>query len=139
MCDICCMGLLIGQSVGRWGNFVNGEAFGGPCDFLWGMSINGSELVHPTFLYESLWNFSGLLILAFLNKKRPFYGFTFAMYLIWYGSGRFFIEGMRADSLMLGQFRVSQLVALLCVCSGIVLLFTKMRKHNKKVTKSEKI
>ena len=122
MFDICCMGLLIGQAVGRWGNFVNAEAFGGYCDSFWGMSINGGMCVHPTFLYESLWNFAGLIILSRLHKKRPFYGFTFFSYITWYGVGRFFIEGLRADSLYLGGFRISQIVAFACVVSGVTAL-----------------
>lgn len=122
MCDICCMGLFIGQIVGRWGNFVNAEAFGGYCDSIWGMSINGGMCVHPTFLYESLWNLSGLIIISRLHKKRPFYGFTFFSYLTWYGVGRFFIEGLRADSLYIGSVRISQLVALCCVALGITAL-----------------
>ena len=134
MYDICCLGLLIGQAVGRWGNFVNAEAYGGPCSYIWGMSINGGECVHPTFLYESLWNISGFIILSLLNKKRPFYGFTFFSYLFWYGLGRFFIEGLRADSLYMGNFRVSQIVALACVATGVALstiLFIKLKKKNK--------
>ena len=122
MCDICCLGLIIGQAVGRWGNFVNAEAFGGYCGHILGMSINGGMSVHPTFLYESLWNVAGFIFLSRLHKKRPFYGFTFFSYLCWYGTGRFFIEGLRADSLYIGNLRISQLVALLCVISGIAML-----------------
>ena len=130
MFDICCLGLLIGQSVGRWGNFVNGEAHGGFCPNPWGMSINGGECVHPTFLYESIWNAIGFLILSKLNKKRPFYGFTFFMYLVWYGTGRFFIEGMRTDSLYFFNIRISQLVAFACVVFGIGALYF-LCKNNK--------
>ncbi len=130
MFDICSLGLLIGQMVGRWGNFVNAEAFGGPCAFIWGMSINGGESVHPTFLYESLWNLLGFTILSLLNKKRPFYGFTFFCYIIWYGIGRFFIEGLRTDSLYLGNIRVSQAVAVICVIIGILSLII-CRKRQK--------
>ena len=118
MFDICCLGLFIGQSVGRWGNFVNAEAFGGVCAYIWGMSINGGECVHPTFLYESLWNVAGLIILSYLHKRRKYYGFTFFSYLTWYGTGRFFIEGLRSDSLYLGAIRISQLVALICIIMG---------------------
>lgn len=118
MFDICCLGLFIGQAVGRWGNFVNAEAFGGACSYIWGMSINGGECVHPTFLYESLWNIAGLIILSYLHKRRRYYGFTFFSYLAWYGTGRFFIEGLRSDSLYLGGIRISQLVALVCVFIG---------------------
>lgn len=118
MFDICCLGVLVGQSVGRWGNFVNAEAFGGACGYIWGMSINGGECVHPTFLYESLWNAAGLLVLSYFHKKRTYYGFTFFLYLTWYGFGRFFIEGLRSDSLYIGSIRISQLVALVCVALG---------------------
>ena len=118
--DICCLGLLIGQAIGRWGNFVNAEAFGYECSYFWGMSINGGAPVHPTFLYESLWNTAGFFILALLNKKRPFYGFTFFSYIMWYGFGRFIIEGLRTDSLYAGTVRISQLVAFLCIIAGIL-------------------
>lgn len=131
--DICSLGLMIGQAVGRWGNFVNAEAFGGYCPYIWGMSINGGSPVHPTFLYESLWNLAGFVILSVLHKKRPFYGFTFFSYLSWYGTGRFFIEGLRSDSLYLGNMRVSQLVAVLCVAVGVCALSFLSEKHiNKK-------
>lgn len=124
MFDICCLGLFIGQIIGRWGNFVNAEAFGGECDALWRMSINGAAGVHPTFLYESLWNLLGFIILSLLHKKRPFYGFTFFSYITYYGIGRFFIEGLRTDSLYLGNIRVSQVVALICVIFGIASIIT---------------
>jgi len=120
--DICCLGLMIGQFIGRWGNFFNAEAFGGYNSNFLGMSINGTPPVHPTFLYESLWNFAGFIILAFIHKKRPFNGFTFFTYITWYGVGRFFIEGMRADSLYFGGLRVSQLVAVICVIGGVCAL-----------------
>lgn len=132
MCDICCLGLIIGQTVGRWGNFVNAEAFGGYCGYIWGMSINGGMSVHPTFLYESLWNLAGFIFLSRLHKKRPFYGFTFFSYLTWYGTGRFFIEGLRTDSLYIGSIRVSQLVALLCVVLGIAVLSYLAEKNKRK-------
>lgn len=131
MFDICSLGLIIGQIIGRWGNFVNGEAHGGECSYPWGMSINGSAAVHPTFLYESLWNLIGFIILSQLNKKRPFYGFTFFMYITWYGLGRFFIEGLRTDSLYLGTIRVSQLVGAACVVLGAAALLVLHRKSNK--------
>mgnify|MGYP003289891995 CR=1 FL=1 len=127
--DICCLGVIIGQVVGRWGNFVNAEAFGGPCHYIWGMSINGGECVHPTFLYESLWNLLGFIILSQLHKKRLFYGYTFFSYITWYGFGRFFIEGLRTDSLYLGNIRISQLVALLCVIGGICALSYLSERH----------
>ncbi len=132
MFDICSLGLLIGQIIGRWGNFVNTEAYGGKCNLPWGMSINGKAPVHPTFLYESLWNLIGFVILSRLNKKRPFYGFTFFMYIAWYGLGRFFIEGMRTDSLYFGTVRISQLVGAVCFVTGLVCLIF-LHKKSKKV------
>ena len=130
--DICCLGLMIGQLVGRWGNFVNAEAFGGYCKYFWGMSINGGRTVHPTFLYESLWNLAGLVILSLLHKRKPFNGYTFHCYLMWYGLGRFFIEGMRADSLYIGGYRISQIVAVLCIVTGITALSILTEKKNSK-------
>ena len=127
--DVCCLGLVIGQIIGRWGNFVNAEAFGGYCGYVWGMSINGGAPVHPTFLYESLWNLFGLLILSQLHKKRPFNGYTFFCYLGWYGTGRYFIEGLRTDSLYLGVMRVSQLVAVLCVIISVAVLSFLSERH----------
>ncbi len=131
MFDICCLGLLIGQAIGRWGNFINAEAYGYYTNSIFGMSINGLNPVHPTFLYESFWNAAGFLILSHLNKKRPFYGFTFFSYLIWYGFGRFIIEGMRSDSLYIGFMRVSQMVAFLCIGIGIIGYWYCMNKKQK--------
>ena len=130
--DICSMGLMIGQIIGRWGNFVNAEAYGGYCSYLWGMSINGFAPVHPTFLYESLWNLAGFIILSRLHKKRPFYGYTFFNYLSWYGLGRFFIEGLRADSLYMGNVRISQLLAVCCVFAGICAISILSKRHTDK-------
>jgi len=130
--DICALGLLIGQAVGRWGNFMNAEAFGTFCSGIFGMSINGEAPVHPTFLYESLWNVLGLIILSLLHRKRPFNGFTFFSYVTWYGAGRFIIEGLRADSLYLGGFRISQLVALVCVIAGISVICILSEKNIRK-------
>lgn len=130
--DICCLGVIIGQAVGRWGNFVNAEAFGGACSYIWGMSINGAECVHPTFLYESLWNTLGFLILSYLHKRRPYYGFTFFSYIAWYGMGRFFIEGLRSDSLYIGSIRVSQMLALICLVLGTVTNIYLSKKNKAK-------
>lgn len=106
--DMGVFGLLIGQMVGRWGNFVNVEAYGGETDLPWRMGIyewvSGTYRyveVHPTFLYESLWNLTGFLLLGFFSRKgrRKFDGMLFALYIMWYGFGRGLIEGLRADSL----------------------------------------
>lgn len=135
MFDLASLGFLIGQGIGRWGNFFNQEAFGGNTDLPWGMT--GSEImlgnkgsgydtdlpVHPTFLYESLWCLLGLIILHIVSKKAyKFKGQIFSLYIIWYGAGRFVIESLRTDSLMLGTMKVSQLVAILGIIGGIVLL-----------------
>ena len=124
LADIATPCFLIGQAVGRWGNFANIEAYGSETDLPWRMEILASGIaVHPTFLYESLWNAAGFVILALLRKKKPFEGFIFYAYLLWYGLGRVWIEGLRDDSLMLGNLRISQLVAGICIIvSGVVIL-----------------
>lgn len=141
MADIASLGFLIGQAVGRWGNFFNQEAFGGNTDLPWGMTgdviasgINGDGYntflpVHPTFLYESLWCILGFVLLHILSKKLyKFKGQIFCCYLMWYGCGRFLIESVRTDSLMLGTMRVSQLVAIVAVLGGGILLLLLRRR-----------
>lgn len=136
MFDLASIGFLIGQGIGRWGNFFNQEAFGANTSLPWGMTgdiiqsgANGSgyilsQPVHPTFLYESLWCLAGFLLLHILSKRYyKFRGQIFASYIIWYGLGRAWIEGLRTDSLMLGTMRVSQLLAILSVIGGVILLF----------------
>lgn len=111
--DIASLGFILAQSVGRWGNFMNCEAHGGPTALPWGMSINGGTPVHPTFFYESLWNAIGFVIISRYSKKRRFDGEIFLLYMAWYGFGRMIIEGLRTDSLYINGtgIRVSQLVA----------------------------
>ncbi len=124
LCDAASLGLLIGQCIGRWGNFVNAEAHGGPTGLPWGMSIDGGAPVHPTFLYESLWNALGFVLLHFYSKKRKFTGELALLYVAWYGLGRAFIEGLRTDSLYLfGTLRISQAVAAVsCIAAVCVLV-----------------
>jgi len=133
--DLGCMGLLIGQSIGRWGNFVNVEAYGRETSLPWRMGIykSGAYLeVHPTFLYESLWNLIGFLIIALiLRKRRKFDGQLFLSYLAWYGFGRMLIEGLRTDSLYIPgtAIRVSQLLACAtCIVSIALLLYVLLVK-----------
>ena len=135
--DMMSLGLLIGQSVGRWGNFFNREAYGAEITnnfFLrMGLIEKASGVVrywHPTFLYESVWNLCGLILLHFLSKKRKYDGQVFLEYLAWYGLGRVWIEGLRTDSLWLGPFRVSQLLAgvSFVIAMGIQ-LYVRFRKH----------
>ncbi len=150
--DLCPLGVMIGQMVGRWGNFVNVEAYGGLttvpwrmcsetiANWLWGQGqitdmdtyravIDGTLGVHPTFFYESVWNLIGFIILALLSRKRKFRGQNFAGYLIWYGFGRTLIEGLRTDSLYFfgTGLRASQLVGVISVIAGIVMLIVRSR------------
>ena len=156
--DITSLGFLIGQSIGRWGNFFNREAFGSYCDNFLAMRVpssflpaaqrateKGAELlakateggyagfiqVHPTFLYESIWNAVGFVGLHFLSKKRKYDGQVALSYLAWYGLGRTFIEGFRMDSLYWGPIRVSQmLAALTCFIAVAILVIQAFRYHN---------
>ena len=131
--DIMGMGLPIGQSVGRWGNFFNREAYGYETDIFcrMGLTLEGVTVyVHPTFLYESLWNCLGFVLLHWLSKTRRRYQGQFLwLYLIWYGFGRMLIEGLRSDSLWLvpGVVRISQLLAGLSFVCGLVIYVVNAR------------
>ena len=141
--DLVVMGLLIGQAIGRWGNFMNREAFGSETTLPWRMELltRAGEAVdvHPTFLYESLWNVVGLLLIVFVvSKARRFDGENTWFYFLWYGLGRFWIEGLRTDSLYLfdwtigGQpIRVSQALslAMVLVSSFMLLYHIKLHPH----------
>ena len=139
MLDIIVVGLIIGQAIGRWGNFFNGEAHGGattlefltslhlPKFIIEGMNIYG-VYYHPTFLYESLWCLIGFIILFFFRKR--YYnkiGQTTGLYLVWYGIGRFLIESMRTDSLMLGPVKMAQLVSIIFVVVGLIIIIVKSK------------
>lgn len=130
--DIASYGFMIGQAIGRWGNFVNGEAYGVPTDLPWRMIVNGT-VAHPTFLYESLWLALGFALIWSTRKKGYFSGRSACFYLIWYGAGRAFIELLRTDSLMLGDIRVSSLLSCLLVLLGIILLFYLRDRNIKKM------
>jgi phosphatidylglycerol:prolipoprotein diacylglycerol transferase len=152
MLDMAGLGFLIGQSVGRWGNFVNIEAFGSNTTLPWGMTsssissylsmsqyelgslgvkVDPSIPVHPCFLYESLWCLAGFIVLNSLYKKRKFDGEIFLMYCAWNGFGRFFIESLRTDSLLLGNLKISQVLAVIFfVTSPILIIFIRYKiKH----------
>lgn len=120
LADICFPYVAMAQAIGRWGNFTNNEAFGGPTDLPWALIVNGQK-VHPTFLYESLGN---LVLFAFLiyftKKKQKYHGEVAMLYMIGYGILRFFIEGLRTDSLWFGPIRVAQLVSVVMLICGIV-------------------
>ena len=149
--DVVGMGFFIGQGIGRWGNFMNQEAFGCNTTLPWGMysegtyrylsnmqqtlaaqgvTVDPTQPVHPTFLYESLWCLFGFLVLFLYMRHRRFHGQLFLMYLLWYGLGRYWIEGLRTDSLLIGNtnLRFSQVVALITVAASLVLLVYGLRK-----------
>lgn len=135
--DITAVSFLIGQAIGRWGNFINREAFGGETASFLRMgltNVNTGAVTyhHPTFLYESLWNAAGFVILHFLSKRRKYDGQVALGYAAWYGLGRTFIEGLRTDSLYLfGPIRVSQLLgAVSCFAAVVVLVIMSFREHN---------
>lgn len=132
MLDVCSVSLLLGQAIGRWGNFFNGEAYGVvttyenlqsqhiPEFIIKGMYIEGAYRT-PTFLYESIWCLIGVLFLFHIRKRKSNQvGSQVCFYMIWYGIGRFFIEGLRTDSLYFGTFRVSQVVSIVLVVVGII-------------------
>ncbi len=123
--------LALGQAIGRWGNFINVEAYGTTTSLPWKMGIktaNGIEYVHPTFLYESICTFIIFIIITKLSKKRKFSGEIVYVYLILYSFIRFFIEGLRIDSLMLGIFRISQIVSVVLFIIFWVAYYKNARK-----------
>ncbi len=131
MLDVGSIGFLIGQGIGRWGNFINQEAFGDETNLPWGMIsertiVNGEmTTVHPCFLYESILCILGFVLLHFFTKNmRRYDGQTFLLYVIWYGISRFFIEGLRTDSLMVPyiNLKVSQVVAVVSVLIAVAVL-----------------
>ena len=134
--DITALGFLIGQSIGRWGNFINREAFGAETTSFLRMGLLNKltgevKYYHPTFLYESLWNACGFVLLHFLSKKRKYDGQIALGYVAWYGLGRAMIEGLRTDSLYWGPIRVSQLLAAVsCVAAVAVLIFMAFKQHD---------
>ena len=116
LCDFSAIGLALGQAIGRWGNFFNREAFGAETTSFLRMGLFNETTqtwtyYHPTFLYESVWNAIGFVILHYLSKKRQYNGQVALGYAVWYGLGRMWIEGLRMDSLYWGPFRVSQVLA----------------------------
>ena len=150
--DCCVGGLILGQAIGRWGNFMNIEAFGCNTDSIFGMTspaitsyltnhmaelaqdgiiVDPMAPVHPTFFYESMWNLAAFIIIVLLTKKRSYKGEMTLLYLSLYGAGRSWIEGLRTDSLMWGSFRVSQVLAIILTVVSVVLLFYMKNKAKK--------
>ena len=133
--DLVALGFVIGQFIGRWGNFINREAYGAVTDSFLRMGLEDASgnvtYYHPTFLYESLWNFVGFVFLHFYIKRRKYDGQIFTMYVAWYGLGRAIIEGLRTDSLYLfgTGIRVSQLLAAVsCVAATALLIYRLSKK-----------
>ncbi len=143
--DMVMPAIMLGQIIGRWGNFVNAEAYGSETILPWRMAIYkiGSTtfknpiFVHPTFLYESLWNLIGFILINIFYKKKRFDGQIALMYFIWYGTGRALIEGLRTDSLMVLDIRVSQLVSVIAVAVSLVIMVIFSAKHSKKQSEIE--
>ena len=139
--DLVSLGFLLAQGIGRWANFVNAEAHGGFTDLPWGMVINGGQPVHPTFLYESIWDLAGFLFLHWYSKRRKFRGEIALMYAGWYGMIRFLTEFLRTDSLFIGNtgIKTSQLIGGACVVISIGLLtyFYTTKKYPKPFEKEE--
>lgn len=153
MFDVASIGFLIGQGIGRWGNFFNQEAYGANTTLPWGMTsakisselaasatelsgmgvtVDPSLPVHPCFLYESIWCLLGVLVLHLLSRKRKFKGQIVLSYAIWYGVGRVVIEGLRTDSLMVGSIRVSQLLSAVLIIVAIVLMVIGIRRQKER-------
>lgn len=141
LADIAAPSILLGQAIGRWGNFINQEAHGGPVarEFLENlmipefiinhMNIDGTYY-HPTFLYESIWSIIGVIILFLIRAKLPL-GHTVLVYLIYYSIGRFFIEGMRTDSLMIGDMlRTAQVISVITIIVAIAILIYRQKKYD---------
>lgn len=129
--DLAAPAVALAQSVGRWGNYFNSEAHGGPTDLPWAIPVDG-QMVHPTFLYESVWCFLLFLILLYVDSNRKFEGQTFLIYGILYSFERFFVEHLRTDSLMLGPFKQAQVLsAVVFILFIIVYLHLKRKSRNR--------
>ncbi len=151
--DILSPCVMIGQIIGRWGNFINGEAFGSVTGLPWGMKLNVvteyeglgiikspiergfdvNDLFHPTFFYESMWNLLGFALIMIFHKKKKFHGQIFAFYLIWYGAGRAVIESLRTDSMLLFGLKFNQMIGILLVLIGIIIMVLGHLKINRNI------
>lgn len=131
--DVACPGLLIGQAIGRWGNFVNAEVFGRETDSFLRMTINNNQGVHPLFLYESLWNILGFILITLFRDKKKADGQVFFSYTLWYGIGRLLLEGMRQEEYILWlidqKVGISQVVAAICIILSVVAIVFLQKKH----------
>lgn len=132
LADTVIIGMPLAQAIGRWGNFINKEAHGGPTNLPWGIMVDGVN-VHPTFLYESIWDFGIFVFLWMFRKKKSYEGQIIVLYAILYSLGRFFIEGLRTDSLMIGPLRMAQVISLVGVIGGLIahIYLSKKSKINR--------
>jgi phosphatidylglycerol:prolipoprotein diacylglycerol transferase len=132
--DLAVPAIAIAQSIGRWGNYFNSEAHGGPTNLPWGIPVNG-QMVHPTFLYESIWCFLLFFVLIYIDNRRKFEGQTFLLYGILYSFERFFVEGLRTDSLMLGPLKQAQVLsaAVFVLFTVIYILFRRKNKYRNRI------
>ena len=128
--DLVAPTVALGQAIGRWGNYFNSEAHGGPTDLPWAVMIDGVPC-HPTFLYESIWCFILFFILLYVDNRRTFEGQTILLYGVLYSVERFFVEGLRTDSLMIGPFKQAQVISLVII-AACVIAYVILYKHSKK-------
>ena len=128
--DLCVPAIALAQSIGRWGNYFNGEAHGGPTDLPWAVIIDG-QTYHPTFLYESIWCFILFLILLFVDNPRRFEGQVLRLYGVLYSCERFIVEALRTDSLMIGPFKQAQVLSLVIIIICLVFYLILSRRHPK--------
>lgn len=130
--DVVIIGMPLAQAIGRWGNFINGEAHGGPTNLPWAIVVDGVK-VHPTFLYESIWDLGIFIFLWIFRNKKQYEGQIIVYYVTLYSIGRFFIEGLRTDSLMIGPLRMAQIISLIGVVGGIIahIYLSKRNKQSK--------
>ncbi len=130
--DLAMPGIVLAQAIGRWGNYFNSEAHGGPTDLPWAVTVGG-QTYHPTFLYESIWCVILFFILIYIDNHRRFYGQTFLLYGILYSIERFFVESLRTDSLMIGPFKQAQVLSLtIIVLFAILYVILRIKSKNKK-------
>ncbi|MDR2163079.1 MAG: prolipoprotein diacylglyceryl transferase [Clostridiales Family XIII bacterium] len=126
--DLFFVSVPLGQAIGRWGNYFNSEAHGGPTDLPWGIIVDGVK-VHPTFLYESLWCLFIFFLLWYIDNRRRFTGQTFLLYCMLYSSERFLVEGLRTDSLMLGPFRQAQVLSVVVIVAAVTAYYYLYKRY----------
>ncbi|WP_462411015.1 prolipoprotein diacylglyceryl transferase [Neobacillus sp. Marseille-QA0830] len=143
LADIAAPSIILGQAIGRWGNFMNQEAHGGEVtraflenlhlpDFIINQMYIDGTYYHPTFLYEFIWDFVGFILLLLLRRVNLRRGETFLSYVIWYSIGRYFVEGLRTDSLMLGSLRMAQVISIALILAAIsIMVYRRVRNTSK--------